>query len=94
MYFLTINFILTGNNNIRKFNVYMPIPDNDLLKYSEILSSVIKSNKQLKYINFINLEELRTDNRKAINLAHEFYDNQNSSRNYRYLNKVFRKNDR
>ncbi|OMJ83449.1 hypothetical protein SteCoe_15617 [Stentor coeruleus] len=72
-YLENINNILTKNQNLKEFNINMALPDKFLLNYSEIVLKTIKNNKQLKIVNCFDMEEIISDDKKAIVLAYEYY---------------------
>lgn len=68
-----INYVLTSNQSLKEFNVIFKIPYKYLVTYSDILLDALRTNKELKIVNFIDKKKIISNARKAYNLAHDYF---------------------
>lgn len=73
LYLDIINNLLKSNQKLKEFNVFLEIPNKFHFKYNNILINAFRANKELKIINFIDLKELISDDKKAYDLAYDYY---------------------
>ncbi|OMJ65362.1 hypothetical protein SteCoe_38387 [Stentor coeruleus] len=73
LFLVSVNSLLNNNQKLKEFNVLLEFPEKHILKYSSILLDAIKRNKNLEKVNFINFNEIKSDNEKAFNLACNYF---------------------
>ncbi|OMJ67462.1 hypothetical protein SteCoe_35377 [Stentor coeruleus] len=72
-YIESVNKILSSNQSLKEFNIFLFVPDYYFIKYCETLSHAIINNKGLKIVNNLILQYSQLNNDKSADIVYEKY---------------------